>query len=512
MNIAQLLENTARSFPSRPAVSVGRRTLLDYSQLGERTARLASAIGRRAGDSRTVAITTPNCPEYLEILFATWYAGLAAAPMNAKLSPSELAFMVRDCGARLVFTSEEQAGELRALLDGVVILVPCTPDYDAALQSSPVAIADRQANDLAWIFYTSGTTGKPKGAMLSHGNLMAMTLAYYADIDPLDEHDTLLHLAATSHASGLFGLSFIAKAGNNALPASGGFEAEELAALINHYPNLTFFMPPTLLRRLDRYPALAHANLDNVKAVLLGAAPITPADLRAGHAMFGAKLWNGYGQGESPCTITAMSKSMIAQCIRDQREDRLASVGIVRTGLRIAVLDDQGQPLPPGETGEVAVSGATVMQGYLNRPDATAETVVAGWLRTGDIGRLDDEGFLTLLDRKKDVIISGGMNIYAREVEDVLHESAAIADIAVIGLPDPEWGENVLAILVASPGATPDLAALDDLCMSRLARFKRPKCYYLLDELPRNASGKVLKRQLRDEMTGKDPDEFLKPR
>lgn len=512
MNIAQLLENTARSFPKRPAVSVGCRTLLDYSQLGERTARLASAIGGLAGDNRTVAITTPNCPEYLEMLYATWHAGAAAAPMNAKLSPSELAFMVRDCGARLVFTSAEQAGELRALLDGVEILVPCTPGYDAALQSPPVAVADRQANDLAWIFYTSGTTGKPKGAMLSHGNLMAMTLAYYADIDFLDEHDSLLHLAATSHASGLFGLSFIAKAGNNVFPESGGFEAEELAALINHYPNLTFFMPPTLLRRLDRYPAVAHANLDNVKAILLGAAPITPADLRAGHEMFGAKLWNGFGQGESPCTITAMNKTMIAQCIHEQREDRLASVGIVRTGLRIAVLDDQGQSLPLGATGEIAVSGATVMQGYLNRPDATAEAVVAGWLRTGDIGRLDDQGYLTLLDRKKDVIISGGMNIYAREVEDVLHESADIADIAVIGLPDAEWGENVLAVVVASPASTPDLAALDDLCLARLARFKRPKYYCFVDDLPRNASGKVLKRQLRIEMARMEPGEFLKPR
>jgi len=512
MNVAQLLENTALSYPKRPAVSVGCHAVFDYSQLGERTARLASAIRNHAGDSMTVAITTPNCPEYLEILYATWHAGLAAAPMNAKLSARELAFMVRDCGARLVFTSAEQAAELQALLDDVAILVPRSADYHVALQSPTAAIADRQTSDLAWIFYTSGTTGKPKGAMLSHGNLMAMTLAYYADIDSLGEHDALLHLAATSHASGLFGLSFVARAGNNVLPESGGFEAAELATLINHYPKLSFFMPPTLLRRLDRYQALVHANLDNVKAVLLGAAPITPADLRTGYAMFGAKLWNGYGQGESPCTITAMSKTMIAQCIREQREDRLASVGIVRTGLRIAVLNDEGQPLAPGATGEIAVSGATVMQGYLNRPDATAETVVAGWLRTGDIGRLDDEGYLTLLDRKKDVIISGGMNIYAREVEDVLHESSDIADIAVIGLPDAEWGESVLAIVVASPGSVPDLAALDDLCLARLARFKRPKYYYLVGDLPRNASGKVLKRQLRDEMTLIDPGAFLKPR
>ncbi len=512
MNMAQLLENTALSYSSRPAVSLGCRTLFNYAQLRERVARLASAIHRLSGDSSVVAITTPNCPEYLEMLFATWHCGLAAAPMNARLSAHELAFMVRDCDARLVFSSPEQAEALQTLLQDVIILVPDTAGYSNALASAPLGITERAADELAWIFYTSGTTGKPKGAMLSHGNLMAMMLSYYADIDPLDEHDALLHLAATSHASGLFGLSFIAKAGNNVLPESGGFEPKELAALINHYPKLTFFIPPTLLRRLNRYPELAQADLDNVKTVLLGAAPVTPADLRAGHAMFGPKLWNGYGQGESPCTITAMSQSMIAKSLCERRDDRLASVGIVRTGLRIAVIDAGGQPQAPGAIGEIAVRGPTVMQGYLHRPDATADALVGGWLRTGDIGRLDEEGYLTLLDRKKDVIISGGMNIYAREVEDVLHEVESIADLAVIGLPDPEWGENVLAIVVASPGKAPDIATLDALCLERLARFKRPKFYYFVDDLPRNASGKVLKRQLRDEMTGRDPSTFLTPR
>lgn len=512
MNMAQLLENSSRSFSKRPAVSLGCRTLFDYGQLGERVARLASTIRSVAGDRGVVAITTPNCPEYLEILYATWHCGLAAAPMNARLSARELAFMVRDCDTRLIFSSREQAGELKTLLENVTILVPGTTDYSIAMASEPVSISERATDDLAWIFYTSGTTGKPKGAMLSHGNLMAMMLSYYADIDPLDEHDALLHLAATSHASGLFGLSFIAKAGNNILPESGGFEPRELATLISHYPKLSFFMPPTLLRRLNRHPELAKANLDNVKTVLLGAAPVTPADLRAGHAMFGPKLWNGYGQGESPCTITAMSKSMIKQSILEGRDDRLASVGIVRTGLRVAVIDDQDRSMADGEIGEIAVSGPTVMQGYLHRADATSAALAGGWLRTGDIGRFDEEGYLTLLDRKKDVIISGGMNIYAREVEDVLHESEGVADLAVIGLPDPDWGESVLAIVVASPETAPDIETLNALCLERLARFKRPKFYHFVDDLPRNASGKVLKRQLRDEMAGTDTGKFLRLR
>jgi long-chain acyl-CoA synthetase len=511
VNIAHLLQRSARSFPERPAVSLGCRSHLDYALLGKRAAHLATSLKRLAGDRGCVAITMPNCVEYLEILFGIWHAGLAAAPMNARLNANELAFMIEDCDARVVFADAAQARQLEALLPaGTVILVPGSPDYSATLQVAPVSVAERDRDDLAWVFYTSGTTGKPKGAMLSHGNLLAMTLAYYADIDYLDERDALLHLAATSHASGLFGLSFIARAANNVLPESGGFEAQELVTLINHYDRLSFFMPPTLLRRLDRYPELAQADMRRVKAVLLGAAPITPADLRAGHALFGPRLWNGYGQGESPCTITALDQRMIDRAILDGDEQALSSVGIARTGLRVAVLGDDGQPVATGETGEVAVRGATVMQGYLNRADATAEALREGWLYTGDIGRLDSRGVLTLLDRKKDVIISGGMNIYAREVEDVLLDAADVADVAVIGIPDTEWGENVVALIV--PGESmPDLAALEHACLARLARFKRPKHYLFVDELPRNASGKVLKRKLRDEVADMDRNSLLSP-
>jgi long-chain acyl-CoA synthetase len=234
-----------------------------------------------------------------------------------------------------------------------------------------------------------------------------------------------------------------------------------------------------------------------VKTVLLGAAPVAISDIREGHTLFGDKLWNGYGQGESPCTITAMSKTMIADALRSGDLGRLASVGIARTGIELGVVDGDGRPLAQGEIGEIVVRGATVMQGYLNRPDASAETVRNGWLQTGDIGRLDEAGFLTLLDRKKDVIISGGVNIYAREVEDALVACADVLEVAVIGIPDADWGESVMAVIVPKPGATPDTAMLDGLCLERLARFKRPKHYAFVEALPKNASGKVVKGELR---------------
>ena len=499
MNTAHLLVNAARSFPSQPAISLGAHTVFRYTELAERTAHLAAAIDRLRGAGEVIAIASDNCIEYMEILYAGWHAGVAVAPMNARLNPSELAYMIKDCGAKIAFVNEAIKDDLAALLPAVHLVVPGSLDYQSLLEEQmPLPLVEKGDGELAWIFYTSGTTGKPKGAMLSHGNLTAMTFAYYADIDFLDENDALLHIAATSHASGLFGLSFVAKAANNIIPESGGFDADEVAALIEHYQRLSFFMPPTILRRLDKYPAIAGANPDHIKTVLLGAAPMTSGDIRNGYKLFGPKLWNGYGQGESPCTITAMSKSMIARAVSEDRDDRLSSVGIVRTGMQLDIVDDEGCSLPESEIGEVIVKGPTVMEGYLNRPDATRDTIRSGWLYTGDVGFLDAQGYLTLLDRKKDVIISGGMNIYAREVEDVLIQSPEVLEVAVIGIPDPEWGESVVAIVVPSAKDRPDKARLDQLCLESMARFKRPKQYAFVKELPKNTSGKVLKRELRE--------------
>lgn len=509
MNIASILVNSARSFPARPAVSLGREQIFSYSQLGCRTACLAKALqDQQGGKGRVIAIASPNCIEYMEILFAGWHAGMAVAPMNAQLNVKELAYMIEDCGATIAFVSADLVEGLSTLLPDVRYVVPGGDEYTDMLSAAPGALTPCSKNDLAWIFYTSGTTGKPKGAMLSHGNLFAMTVAYYADIDFLNETDALLHLAATSHASGLFGLSFVAKAANNILPASGGFDPDELAALINSYENLTFFIPPTVLRRIENYPVIATANLNNLKTVLLGAAPINSRDIRAGYKIFGPKLWNGYGQGESPCTITAMSKSMIATALAKGCEDQLCSVGVVRTGLEVRIVDDQGQPVPKDELGEVVVKGDTVMGGYLNRPEDTAEALKNGWLYTGDMGKLDDQGYLTLLDRKKDVIISGGMNIYAREIEDILLSSPEVLEVAVIGVPDPEWGESVMAIIVPTTGAKTDQAMLDALCLDKVARFKRPKFYGFVAELPKNTSGKVLKREMREQYATRAKDKL----
>jgi long-chain acyl-CoA synthetase len=500
MNLAHLLAGAARSFPDRPAVSIGDRLLYDYGAYGSLAARLAGAftgrLGLRPGDRVALAMT--NNPDYLAILFAVWRAGLVAVPANAKLHARELAFVVEDCGARLCLATADIAEPLAGHLPRSTRLIVLEErDWRDLLSADPSDVADRRPDDVAWIFYTSGTTGKPKGAMLSHRTLMTMAVAYLADIDFLSPEDCLFHLAAQSHASGLFGLSHVAKASHQVLPPSGGFDAGEIASLLATYRSVTLFVPPTGLRRLVRHPAFASARVDAIRTVLLGAAPVYAADLKAGYRLLGAKLWNGYGQGESPCTITAMPKALLAAAIESGDEKRMVSVGVARTGIEVAIVDPEDRPQPPGEVGEVVVRGDTVMAGYWNLPDASAEALRAGWLHTGDLGALDERGFLTLLDRAKDLIISGGSNIYPREIEDVLLEDPEVAEAAVIGVPDPEWGECVMAVLVAASGAALDTRRLERLCLDRIARFKRPKHWRVVETLPKNGAGKVLKRQLR---------------
>jgi long-chain acyl-CoA synthetase len=500
MNIAQLLLRSAVSFGDRPAVTVGASVYLDYRRLGRTVAALAGGLrhthGLKPGDAVLLAMS--NNADYLTILFACWHAGLVAVPANAKLHAREIAYIAEDSGARLAFVSEDIAGDLGPLLPALPAVRLGSREFAMLARGDCVELVDRAAADAAWIFYTSGTTGRPKGALLSHRNLMCMAASYLADVDFLAPDDSLLHLAATSHASGLFGLSHVAKASNNILPEAGGYDPGEMAAIIAAQPKLSFFAPTTLINKMVDDPAIAAAPLGNIRTILTGAGPVYAEDIRRAIGFFGPKLWNGYGQGESPCTITAMPKDLLGVAWHAGDDRRLTSVGIERTGVTVRIAGPNGAFAAPGEVGEVLVRGDTVMSGYLNRPDATAEALAGGWLHTGDLGSFDDRGFLHLTDRIKDVIISGGMNIYAREVEEVLLSHPAVAEAAVIGAKDAKWGESVLALVVARPGAKmPDAAALDMLCLDRLARFKRPKRYLIVPDLPKNPAGKVLKAVLR---------------
>ena len=500
-NLASLIDGPARALSRAPAVVLGDEVRRDWAGFARAVAARAGALrgtyGTTPGDS--VGLFASNCPEYLEALFSVWHAGGVAVPISSRLHVREAGDLLDAAHAGVCFVTPDLADDLEASApDGTRLIVLGSPADAAAAQADPIAPVARRPDDDAWIFFTSGTTGRAKGARLSHANLWAMTAAYYADVSPLGPHDAIIHIASLSHASGLMALPFIGRGAAQVLPASGRFDAAELIDLIGAGARSTFFVPPTLLRRLCAAPQVQSIVADQIGTVLVGAAPVRPDDLREGVARLGPCLWNGYGQGESPCTITAMSMESIRLAVATGDDARLGSVGSARWGTRVRVVGEDDRELAPGEVGEVVVDGPTVMSGYLDRPDETSHALRGGWLHTGDLGSFDTHGHLTLVDRVKDVVITGGYNVYPREVEDVLLAHPSVADVAVLGLPDPEWGERVAAFVVASAGATLDTDALDALCLERIARHKRPTSYHVVSELPRNAAGKVLKKELRE--------------
>lgn len=495
MNLANLLVATARRVPQAPALLSGSRVLSSYGELASNVAGRAATLIHRHGvrPGSRVAVYATNCPAYLEVLLAIWWAGGTAVPLSAMLHPREVRALVTDCGAELLVLSQDKAASFGASPDGPVCLTveELGPQSDGL--APPVM---RLTHDPAWIFYTSGTTGTPKGAVLSNGNLLAMTTAHLADVETLDERSGLLHLALMSHAGGLFALPYIARGARQVVPESRAAEPAEAWTILRAQQGLSLFAPPVLLRRLVTSDEACSLDAAHMGTVLVGAAPVLPADLVAAVEVFGPRVWNGYGQGETPLTITALNPRQVAAAVAASDEAALRSVGFPRIATHVRVVDVEDAELPEGEVGEVIVAGPTVMSGYLGRPEANAETLRGGWLHTGDVGRLDG-GRLTLLDRSKDLVISGGANIYPREVEDALMTHPAVADVAVVGIADAEWGEQVVAVVVPAAGSRVSPEELDAHCLARLARYKRPKSYQFLEELPRNGAGKVLKAQLR---------------
>ncbi|MEZ5091737.1 AMP-binding protein [Nocardioides sp.] len=505
MNLASWVERNGRRLRDRPALAEGTRVHATWAELAARVAAAAGGmrdeLGLAPGDR--VAIVMRNRPEYLEAQFAAWHAGLVAVPVNARLHREEIAYVLGHSGTQVVVTDEEHASDVEALVGSVAslrtVVVAPGPSWDALIGADPISLVDRGPDDAAWLFYTSGTTGQPKGATLTMGNLLMASLSYYADIGAIADHDSVLHAAPLSHGAGLYGLPHVAKGAVSVIPASGGLDGPELLELLERWPGMSFFAAPLMVRRLAGDPALRDADLTALKTIIYGGAPMYLADLEDALETFGPRLAQIYGQGETPMTITGLSKADHGDRDHPRWRERMQSVGFPRTDVEVRVFDDDDQPLPAGQEGEVVVRGRVVMAGYWNQPEATAETLRGGWLHTGDIGSFDDDGFLTLHDRSKDLIISGGMNIYPREVEEALLTHPQVEAVAVVGRPDPEWGESVVAFVVAGDPA-PTEAELDQTCLDRIARFKRPKDYHFVDALPVNNYGKVLKRELRERL------------
>ena len=502
MNPSHWLARAAREDPARVAIHHGAAPWMRYGELATRVCAAAGALRGRLGlaPGERVALVMKNAPQYLEALYAIWWAGLAAVPVNAKLHPLEVRYILENSQARLVFVTGDWTagiGEAIAGLDASPLVIEAGgSEYASLFANAPLEVAEHAPDALAWLFYTSGTTGRPKGAMLTHRNLAQMTFSYYADVDTVDARGALLHAAPISHGSGLYNFTHLAKGASQVIPESGAFDPAEILRLLERHERVSFFAAPTMVKRLAESAAASGGRAPGLQTIVYGGGPMYLADIHRATEVLGDRFAQIYGQGESPMTITALSKFHHADRGHPRHSQRLASVGIAQSVVEVSIRAASGEALAPGAIGEVCVRGDVVMAGYWRDAAATAAALREGWLWTGDVGVLDADGFLTLKDRSKDLIVSGGANVYAREVEEVLLLHPAVAEAAVVGRPDPEWGEAIVAFIVAR-GAPPDEDVLDRLCLEHIARFKRPKEYRFVERLPKNNYGKVVKTELR---------------
>ena len=494
MNIAKWLERSATKFSERPALMNGMEVGATYSEFYSCAAALASWLQSRGiGPGDRVALFMKNCPEYLICMYGVWISGAAIVPINAKLHAKEANWILEDSEASLCFvTSKLEEGLEHDHIVNVTdsaFETACKGDQKTAESIGPEA--------LAWLFYTSGTTGRPKGVEITHGMLTSMSLNYPIDVDQVFAKDAAIYAAPMSHGAGIYVPVHVLHGAAHMCPPSGGFDAGELLSLAREHGSLTMFMAPTMVQRLTRHARESGDHGEGLRTIVYGGGPMYLSDLKEALDWFGPKFVQIYGQGECPMAISALSRADISDQNHPDWARRAGSVGKAQSAVEVAIGTKDTSVLPIGETGEIMVRGAPVMPGYWKRADATRETLRNGWLMTGDIGLLDKDGYLTLKDRSKDVIISGGTNIYPGEVEGAILSHPGVAEVAVIGRPSPEWGEDVVAFVVTVSSGSVSKAELDEHCLSQIARFKRPKTFHFIDRLPKNNYGKVLKKDLR---------------
>jgi len=514
MNIGTLVTKTARVIPDKLAIAHGSKRLT-YSELNARTNRLANGLrhlGLKQGDN--VALLQFNYPEMLEAMIACFKAGYGTVPINWRLHPKEFSFIIDHSDARAVIFSPEfnesimdirtsipRARHLITLSGAVSELM----DYEALVSRGSDQFSDAEVHpdDLAWLFYTSGTTGLPKGAMLTHRNLLAMTMNFYADICPgFSPDDAILHAAPLSHGSGLYALPNLGKGATNIILESQSFDPELIFKSIEDYRVTNMFAAPTMIKMMVESPAVDKYDHTSMKALNYGGAPMLVEDLKRAMAKLGPCLVQLYGQAESPMTITYLPhRDHVLDGLPEQMK-RLASAGFPRTDVEVRIFDPNDRDLPPGTMGEIVTRSDLVMKGYWRNPAATAETLRGGWLHTGDMGYMDEQGYLFIMDRSKDMIISGGENIYPREIEEVIIQHPAVREVAVIGVPDPKWGEAIKAVVSIVQGQSVTAEELVAFCRDHVAGYKKPRSVDFVDDLPKNNYGKILKRELRAQYWG----------
>jgi long-chain acyl-CoA synthetase len=509
--LTQGIRRSARLMPDRPALRCAAR-VRTWAEFQRRVSCAAAAfrrLGVRNGDR--VAMLALNSDYYVEFMFASMWAGGIAVPINTRWAEAELRECLDDAGPRVLLADDVHADVALRLkescrsIEAVVIIGDQVPEsalaYENLLQThEPVEDARRGGDDVACLFYTGGTTGRSKGVMLTHGNLMANSLVAIANMG-FDERTVHLHVSPLFHVAGGARVFSVTQAGGTHVVVPRFDPRTFLHTLARERVTVTIIVPAMvnqLLQQMEADPALTDLDLTSLRLLTYGASPMPEALLRRTlQALPDVQFMQGYGMTECAPLISTLGPEYHRP--QDGQASYLTSAGRPVCTAEVAILDEGGSELPAGEVGEVCVRGPMVMKGYWRLPELTAETLRGGWMHTGDAGYLDDTGFLFLVDRVKDMIVTGGENVYSAEVEAALHQHPGVLECAVIGVPDDRWGEAVHAVIVPKNGIELSEKTLDAVCRERIAGYKCPKGYTIrIEMLPRSAAGKVVKGELRD--------------
>ncbi len=506
MTVDYLIKRSAKKFGKRLALVDGDLRFT-YEALNDRVNRLANGLlgmGLKKGDR--VGVLFRNCHQAMESTLALNKAGFVYVPLNARYAGQEHVYMLNDSEANTVIYSKEFSDtidQIRHQIPGVKNYI-CAGEaenavsYEGLLDGSPGKEPDITISpeDLLYIRYTSGTTGKPKGVMLTHRNGVASIVNSIIDNVDIKPDDVMVHVGPITHASGALILPhFILGAANVLLKE---FDPELFLQTIERERATTIFVVPTMLIVLLQHPGLAKYDLSSLKTIKYGAAPMPLEPLKEALRIFGPILTQGYGLTEAPLQDTGLRKEDHVVDGPPEVTARLASAGRELQLIQVRIVDDEGNELKPGEIGEIAIKGDNVMLGYWKNPEATAEKLRNGWLHTGDMAYKDEEGYIFIVDRKHDMIISGGFNIYPKEVEDAIYSHPSVSQCAVIGVPDDRWGESVKAVVVLKKGYQVTEQDIIDHCRKSIASYKKPKSVEFVDSIPVNPNGKVMRRELRE--------------
>jgi acyl-CoA synthetase (AMP-forming)/AMP-acid ligase II len=508
-NLSQLLHQTAAQFPERDGLVQGDQRW-SWREIDERVDALVAALralGVKRGDR--LLVQARNGLPVFESGWAAFRLGAVWVPVNYRLTPPEVAYLAQASGAVAMwaedgFAAHVDAARAEAPALRHVITIGTAREGEhahealvAAHRGAPFDEQVVEAGDPLWFFYTSGTTGRPKAAMLTHGQMAFVVANHLADLIPgTDETDVSIAVAPLSHGAGIHALLNVARGAATVLPATDKLDPAEFWALVARHRVTNVFTVPTIVKMLVEHPAVDAHDHSSLRYVIYAGAPMYRADQQRALRTLGPVLVQYFGLGEVTGCITILGRRQ-HDADDDAPNANVGSCGRPRTGMEVAILDAEGARVPTGEIGEICCRGPAVFAGYHENPEATAKALRDGWFHTGDLGRLDARGFLSITGRESDMYISGGSNVYPREVEEVLLTHAGVAEVAVLGVPDPKWGEVGVAIVVRREGVPCDEAALLAHLEGRCARYRWPRRFLFWESLPRSGYGKVTKKDLR---------------